>query len=129
MFEYIVNPPNIYLLKVNNRNRKRCEICSELTIKTPERSLWRLSVVFAINFGHISYLFLVFLLLTLKTWMLAGKGLVILSRCSHLLMSVPRGVFRTLIELYVKAVNGWKLRRKLASGRNCKWWNCLKNTI
>ena len=29
-------PANIYLLKVNNRNtRKRCEICSKLTIKTP----------------------------------------------------------------------------------------------
>ena len=29
---------NIYLLKVNNRNsRKRREICSKLTIKTPER--------------------------------------------------------------------------------------------
>ena len=29
---------NIYLFKVNNRNtKKRCEICSELTIKTPER--------------------------------------------------------------------------------------------
>ena len=29
---------NIYLRKVNNRNtKKRCEICSKLTIKTPER--------------------------------------------------------------------------------------------
>ena len=29
---------NIYLFKVNNRNnRKRGEICSQLTIKTPER--------------------------------------------------------------------------------------------
>ena len=29
---------NIYLFKFNNRNlRKRCEICSKLTIKTPER--------------------------------------------------------------------------------------------
>ena len=29
---------NIYLLKVNNRNsRKRCEFCSKLTMKTPER--------------------------------------------------------------------------------------------
>ena len=28
----------IYLLKVNNRNIKtRCEICSKLTIKTPEQ--------------------------------------------------------------------------------------------
>ena len=31
-------PANIYLFKVNNRNtRKRCEICSKLTIKTLER--------------------------------------------------------------------------------------------
>ena len=31
-------PANIYLFKVNNKNtRKRCEICSQLTIKTPER--------------------------------------------------------------------------------------------
>ena len=29
---------NIYLLKLNNGNsRKRCEICSRLLIKTPER--------------------------------------------------------------------------------------------
>ena len=35
----IVTPAGIYLLKVNNRNtRKRCETCSELTIKTPERT-------------------------------------------------------------------------------------------
>ena len=31
-------PAGIYLLKVNNRNtRTKCEICSKLTIKTPER--------------------------------------------------------------------------------------------
>ena len=37
----------IYLLKVNNRNTKtRCEICSKLTIKTPERRL-------IVNFGHL----------------------------------------------------------------------------
>ena len=36
--EVINYPVGIYLLKVNNRNpRKRCEICSKLTIKTPER--------------------------------------------------------------------------------------------
>ena len=34
------HPAGIYLLKVNSRNtRIRCEICSKLTIKTPER-LW-----------------------------------------------------------------------------------------
>ena len=33
----IQNPANIYLFKVSNRNsRKRYEICSKLTIKTPE---------------------------------------------------------------------------------------------
>ena len=35
-------PADIYLLKVNNKNtRTRCEICSKLTIKTPERRLFR----------------------------------------------------------------------------------------
>ena len=37
----INNPASIYLLKVNNRNtRKRFEICSKLTLKTPERGQW-----------------------------------------------------------------------------------------
>ena len=57
----------IYLLKVNNRNsRTRCEICSELTIKTPETWYWRRSGIFIVNSGHISHLALVILLLTLK---------------------------------------------------------------
>ena len=33
-----LNPAGNYMFKVNNRNtRTRCEICSKLTIKTPER--------------------------------------------------------------------------------------------
>ena len=60
-------PAGIYLLKVNNRNtRTRCEICSKLTIKTPERRQWRSSGVFIVNFEHISHLVLMFLLLTLN---------------------------------------------------------------
>ena len=60
-------PANIYLLKGNNRNtRKRCEICSKLTIKTQERRHWRRSGIFIVNFEHILHLFLVFLLLTLN---------------------------------------------------------------
>ena len=36
-------PPGMYLFKLNNRNtRLRCEICSKLTIKTPDRRHWRL---------------------------------------------------------------------------------------
>ena len=46
--------------------RTRCEICSKLTIKLPERRHWRRSGVFIVNFEHISHLVLVFLLLTLN---------------------------------------------------------------
>ena len=60
-------PVSICLLKVNNRNtRTRCEICSKLTIKTPERRHWRRSGVFIDNFEHISHFVLVFLFLTLN---------------------------------------------------------------
>ena len=54
------NPASIYLLKVNNRDTKtRCEICSKLTIKTPERCNWRRSGVFTVDFEYISHLVLV----------------------------------------------------------------------
>ena len=60
-------PASIYLFKVNNRNtRTRCEICSKLTIKTPERRQRCRYSVFIVNFEHISHLVLVFLLLTLS---------------------------------------------------------------
>ena len=50
----------IYLLRVNKRNTKtRCEICSKLTIKIPERHHCRRSGIFVVNFEHISHLALV----------------------------------------------------------------------
>ena len=56
---------NIYLLKVNNRNTtRRCDICSKLTTKTPERRKRRRPDVFIINFEYISHIFVVRLLLT-----------------------------------------------------------------
>ena len=59
-------PANIYLFKVKNRSTKnRCEICSNLIIKTLERCHWRRSGVFMVNFENISHFFLVFLLLIL----------------------------------------------------------------
>ena len=68
LFDRVLNasvlPAGIYLLKVNNRNtRTRCEICSELTLKTPKRRQLCRSGVYVINFEHISLLVLVFLLL------------------------------------------------------------------
>ena len=47
-------PAGIYLLKVNNRNRTRCEICSKLTIKIPERRHWHRSGIFIVNFEHFT---------------------------------------------------------------------------
>ena len=61
------NPAGNYVFQVNNRNIKtRREICSKLTIKTPERRYWRRSDVFIANFEDISHLVLVFPLLTLS---------------------------------------------------------------
>ena len=66
MCDYVINPTNIYLFKVNNGStRKSCEIFSKLTTKTPERCR-RSSGVFIVNFENISHLFIVFLLLTLN---------------------------------------------------------------
>ena len=67
-FQYFkLNPAGNYMFKVNNRNsRTRCETCSKLTIKTPERRHCHRSDVFIVNFEHISYLVLVFLLLNLS---------------------------------------------------------------
>ena len=65
-------PANIYLFKVNNRNtRKRCEICSKLIIKIPERRHWPLSGVFVLVFLMLTLnifntFSLMFLLLTLN---------------------------------------------------------------
>ena len=53
----LVYPENIYLLKLNNRKtRRRCEICSSLTIKTPELPHAG-SAVFIVNFDNILPLF------------------------------------------------------------------------
>ena len=66
-------PADNYMFKVNNRNtRTRCEICSKLTIKTPEGRHWRRSGVFSVNFEHILHLALVFLLLTLNRYCQLG---------------------------------------------------------
>ena len=56
------NLANIYLFKVNNRNTKKSEICSKLTLKIPEQR--RRPAVFDAKVEHISHIFLIFLLLT-----------------------------------------------------------------
>ena len=64
-FKLMKSQSAITCSNLNNRNtRTRCEISSELILKTPERRHWRRSVVFIVNFEHIPHLVLVFLLLT-----------------------------------------------------------------
>ena len=80
-----------YLLKVNNQlfqvsntsTTWKCQICSKLTRKTPERRHWRLSGVFVVNLKHISHLFVVFVLLTLIMYLFAGNRTMLLTNtCS-----------------------------------------------
>ena len=52
--------------------RKKSEIFSQLTIKTPEQRHGHSSDVFIVNFEQISHIFLVFLLLTLSCQFLLG---------------------------------------------------------
>ena len=67
MFDWDLNTPLQDHHYFNYRStRKRCAICSTLTIKTLERRHQRRSCVFIVNFEYISHLFLVFLLLTLN---------------------------------------------------------------
>ena len=48
-------PANTYLFKSSDRNSwKRCEKCSKLTIKTPERHHWHRSDAIIANFEHVS---------------------------------------------------------------------------
>ena len=55
-------PADIYLLNVNNSNIKiMCEICSKLTMKTPERRQWRRSGVFIVNLNKFHVLFWCFI--------------------------------------------------------------------
>ena len=60
------NTANIYLVKVTIEALEKCKLCSKLTIKTSERSHWRRSDVFIVNFEHVSHFFVLFLLLTLN---------------------------------------------------------------
>ena len=57
------NPPGNYMFKVNNINtRTKGEICSKLTIKTPERRHWRCSGLFIVNLEHSTPFFIVFII-------------------------------------------------------------------
>ena len=67
--------------------------------KTPERCKWRLSEVFIVNFKHIYYLFLVFLLLTWSKYLFGGKDHNEKRLLAVLVLSLTYYFFVTDIEL------------------------------
>ena len=76
-FQVNKNLANIYLLKFKEGNtRKRCEICSKLTIKRLERRQCRRSSVFVFNLEYISHLSIMFILLTLSMYLFARNAMI-----------------------------------------------------
>ena len=61
--QYLPSKHLPFNLPFHRHTKKMCEMCSKLTIKTPERRQQRSSVF---NFKHISYIFLLYLLITLN---------------------------------------------------------------
>ena len=106
------------MFKVNNRNtRARSEICSRLTIKTPERRQLSPSDVFIVNFEYISQLFLVFPLLTVSKEMPIGLvpffqllvsmtfailfGLTLLKKVIRPVENLPLSLFAVIIKYFI----------------------------
>ena len=89
------SPTNNHLFIMNNSyTRKRCEICSKLTIKIPE---WR-STVFIVSFEHISHLFQVFLLLTLNKLVFTGSYPINLKTLKLLTAATINSCAKVLVE-------------------------------
>ena len=89
-----------YMFKVNNRNsRTRCELCSKLTIKIPERRHDVVLVSLLITLKHISHLVLVFILnivhITLNVQLSAAYILCL------------GDSFRTRTPIFLRKVNLW----------------------
>ena len=87
---------SFYLLKVNNRsNRKRCEIFSKLTIKTPEWRQWCCCGHFIVDFENTLHLF--------SSVFIVEFGQV--NVCSILIMVFSNKGFS--YSVFVASVNDW----------------------
>ena len=95
-----IYPAGNYMFKVNNRNsRTRCELCSKLTIKIPERRHDVVLVSLLITLKHISHLVLVLILnivhITLNVQLSAAYILCL------------GDSFRTRTPIFLRKVNLW----------------------
>ena len=107
-------PAGIYLLKVNNRNtRARCEACSKLTIKIPERRHWlnRLAIWSSNDFLHISFHFSGF------SWPENSFIVIeIVAVTSAAEKQSQKLLFRNKLEYAHKNLRDWVTLRKLHAG-------------
>ena len=98
---FSLNSAGIYLLRVNKRNtRTKCEIYSNLIIKTLKWRQWYDSGVFIINFEH-------FFLDTEDSW--NRRGIEVTIFCSTLpLLPSHEHLFRHLFTTFlVRGLQGW----------------------
>ena len=78
------HPANIYLFNVNERNtRKRCEICSTLTIKSPERRCSGDFIVTLNNFTPFSSVSIVEFEQVNISWKVAFLAVIYLFRVNN----------------------------------------------
>ena len=71
----ITQPAIICAKQTTKTLEEGVKTCSNIT-KTPEQQQWRHCGVFIVNFEHIFYHIIVFPMLPLSRWMLAGKQVV-----------------------------------------------------
>ena len=126
----------IYLSKsIIKPLRRRCEIYSKLTIKTPERSQWPRSGVFIVNFKHISHIFSQ----CFFCWFWTGKCLLGIFTCSGKcyipLVSIPNmtkrfwSKFFTFVPNFSKNImNNSKRNTCLNSCDKCIAWRKIKSS-
>ena len=74
IFSKQLSPARIYLIKINRDTRKRCEICSDFTVQTPEPRQLRRSGWLILNI--LCPFFQKFQLLTTRMHLLAGTELI-----------------------------------------------------
>ena len=112
------NPVNICLFKVNDKNsRKRSEICSKLTIKTPERCQ-----------NDVSGVVLIFLLLTLNMFHTSFQCFFCWLRTSKCFLGTLLG---DLCNICWGLQSGVKKNHHFAlywvMERLCALWSCTNN--
>ena len=118
------------MFKVHNLNFGiRCEICSNLIIKSPERRQWRLSGVFIVDFEYIYHLVLVFLLLTSGKCRLRQVYVITCSvtLCSLLNSPICSQYVYKILERLCKFVNYTKNER--GNGKCSKKFLVLKSPL